>query len=111
MYKLMNTLVGLVMLTVTVPVWSDQITLLNGNKLDGEFKELQDQAIKFDTDYLGLLTIQLIHVSELNLDEPMGILLESGESISVQIMEFDEGQLSAYEAKDGRRAVMVTGTL
>jgi len=104
MHKLIKTMAGLVMLTATLPVWSDEVTLLNGNTIDGEFKELQEQVIKFDTTYLGLLTIQVAHISKLVLDEPMGILLESGESISVQVIELEEGQLSAYESADGERA-------
>ena len=95
MHKLIKTLAGLVVLITTLPGWSDEVTLLNGNTIDGEFKELQEQVIKFDTTYLGLLTIQVAHISKLVLDEPMGILLESGESISVQVIELEEGQLSA----------------
>jgi hypothetical protein len=73
------------------PAFSDEAVLVNGNRIDGAFKEQSDLAIKFESLYLGVLTIQVIHLKKLKLDKPMGVLLESGDTMSVRAMEFVDG--------------------
>ena len=78
------------------PVFSDEVVLINGNQIDGVFKGQEDQSIEFESQYLGLLTIPMVHLKKLTLDKPMSILLESGESVSVKSLDFTEGQLNTY---------------
>jgi hypothetical protein len=104
--SIQKVLLAAVYTALLSPAFSDEAVLVNGNRIDGTFKEQSDLAIKFESLYLGMLTIQVIHLKELKLDKPMGVLLESGDTISVRAMEFIDGELSAYEDAEGQHATI-----
>ena len=101
MHSVKSSLVGLTVLIASFSAMADQVMLLNGNRIDGELKEQQEDAITFETEYLGLLTISITHVQKIDLDDPVSILLDSGESLSVRSLNFQEGQLASYVTAAG----------
>ena len=62
-------------LRLPTPAWSDEVHLLNGDRLSGTIVKMEDDVLTLQTDYAGEIKIEWGRVQRLSSDGPLKILV------------------------------------
>ena len=66
--------------TTIMGVSADEIVLKNGDKLTGEFVQLEEGTLVFETEYAGEISIQSEQVDRMTTDQPVVITFDDGKT-------------------------------
>ncbi|MBN2021000.1 MAG: DUF481 domain-containing protein [Sedimentisphaerales bacterium] len=73
---------------------ADEVYLVNGDRVTGKVKTLQDGKLTIDSDLAGKLTIDLNNVSTFNTTEPVEIQLTDGTAFKKHIKKSQAGKIA-----------------
>ncbi|UCD57014.1 MAG: DUF481 domain-containing protein [Candidatus Hydrogenedentota bacterium] len=86
-------LMGCLMFQLATDVYSDQITMVNGDRISGEILVISDNEIRLVTEYTGEIEVDFSKVESLRTDKGGSIALKNGDIISGKIDSISEGQI------------------
>ena len=76
---------------LSAPVFADQITLKNGDRISGDVIKSDDKVLVIKTEFAGEVTIQWVAVDGINSTQPLHVGLKDGQTI-----------VGTVAAKDGK---------
>ena len=82
------------------PVFADDVSLKNGDRLTGQFISMQEGRLIFNTTYAGKLTIQWSEIVNLTTDTPVHVMLPDGSSRMGILAPADKDQLQLITEKN-----------
>jgi putative salt-induced outer membrane protein YdiY len=80
------------------PVAADTVLMHNGDRLSGEVLRQEDGALLLRTDYAGTIRLDWAKVADVQLDDPVAVLLEDERVVSVSALTRDEDALRLQPA-------------
>lgn len=92
MGKKLAAFLGMCVISVTAAAGSapaDELVLVNGERLLGSFKHMQEGTVSFESETLGALTIPANKIRRLAVDTPRQAQIANGVSITVSAYETD----------------------
>ena len=66
--------------------WADVVTMGNGDVIRGEVDAIAGGTLTLVTEYAGTLAIDMEHVSSIDADEPLSVKLDSGETLTGELV-------------------------
>lgn len=101
--KLLFPLLLTMLVCAAPPVPADELLMKDGSRLLGKVVKKEDGTLEFETAFAGVIKVQWAEVSELHADEPVTVMLESEEILSVTTITNTE-QATLLEADEDEPA-------
>jgi putative salt-induced outer membrane protein YdiY len=104
-----RTLAMAAMLTLGLPAIADELVMKDGSRLLGTVLQ-KDAGSSFDfkTSYAGVITIQWAEVKQLIADEPITVLLKSGNTYDVVSANKTDGGLTTLSGVDTTQTAVLS---
>jgi len=81
----------IIFLILIPPLFADELFFKNGDIITGKLIKLEDEKITFETENMGMITVDISKVKTLSTDDRMEIHLKSGDVIFVAMGAVDGG--------------------
>lgn len=97
----MRSLVAVPILSIAVfcsPLWADQVTLKNGDRLSGTITKSDAKTLVLKTEFMGDVTIQWPAVQEITSTQPLHVATQAGKTV-----------VGSVTTSDGNLAVATSG--
>jgi putative salt-induced outer membrane protein YdiY len=80
-----------------LPLCADQLVLKNGDRISGKVVKKDGDSVSFKSDLVGDVTVKWADITELKSDEPLYVVLPSGNTVSGKV-QTQNGQLQVATA-------------